>query len=56
MVVSLLEVLASIVLLDRDRLQPGESAPAQLFLAEPAVSSWNQPFVARRHQVQHFTV
>lgn len=41
------ELLASVLLLDRDRLQPGESAEAQLYLAEPAVTSWNQPFVAR---------
>jgi selenocysteine-specific elongation factor len=41
------ELLASVRLLGRDRLEPGESAPAQLFLSEPAVSTWSQPFVAR---------
>lgn len=41
------ELMASVVLLDRDRLQPGDSAPAQLFLNEPAVAAWGQPFVLR---------
>ncbi len=41
------EVLASVVLLDRERLEPGESAPVQLFLSEPAVATWNQPLVLR---------
>jgi len=41
------EVLSSVVLLDGDRFQPGKSGPAQLFLGEPVVATWNQPFVAR---------
>ena len=41
------ELMASVVLLDRDRLQPGESAAAQLFLNGPAVATWGQPFVLR---------
>ena len=41
------EQLASVVLLDRERLAPGESAPAQLFLSEPAVAVWGQPLVVR---------
>jgi len=34
-------------LLDRDRLERGETGFAQLFLREPAVTTWNQPFVLR---------
>ena len=41
------EILASVTLLDRPQLAPGESAPVQLFLAEPAVTTWNQPLVIR---------
>ncbi len=41
------ELLASVRLLDRDRLERGESAPAQFFLSEPAVTTWRQPFVVR---------
>ncbi len=41
------EILATSVLLDRERLMPGESGLAQLYLAEPAVAAWNQPLVLR---------
>ena len=41
------DIMSSVVLLDRDRLEPGDTAPVQLFLAEPAVMVWNQPLVAR---------
>lgn len=41
------EILATIVLLGTERLMPGESGLAQLFLAEPAVTTWNQPLVLR---------
>ncbi|HET6881055.1 MAG TPA: selenocysteine-specific translation elongation factor [Pirellulales bacterium] len=41
------ELMASLVLVDRERLEPGEPAPAQLFLSEPAVCTWGQPFVVR---------
>jgi len=41
------EVLASLRLLDRDQLEPGESCPVQLFLSEEAVTVWSQPFVVR---------
>jgi len=41
------EILASVVLLDRDRLEPGQTAYVQLLLQEPAVSTWNQPLVVR---------
>jgi selenocysteine-specific elongation factor len=41
------EILAAVVLLDRDQLLPGESAAVQLFLRDPAVVTWNQAFVIR---------
>jgi selenocysteine-specific elongation factor len=41
------EILATVVLLDQERLMPGESGLVQLYLAEPAVATWNQPLVLR---------
>ncbi len=41
------ELMASVNLHDVDELKSGESALAQVFLAEPAVSTWGQPFVIR---------
>jgi selenocysteine-specific elongation factor len=41
------ERMARVVLLDRDALMPGDSAPAQVFLREPVVTTWGQPFVLR---------
>ena len=41
------EQMASIVLLDRDALRPGDRGPAQLRLREPAVTTWSQPLVLR---------
>ena len=41
------EVICNVRLLDREILNPGEAAPAQLFLNAPAVTTWNQPFVIR---------
>jgi selenocysteine-specific elongation factor len=41
------EILASVILLDRDRLDPGESGFLQLFLLEGAATTWGQPFVLR---------
>ncbi|MDA7978884.1 MAG: selenocysteine-specific translation elongation factor [Pirellulales bacterium] len=41
------ELLGSVVLLGRSELGPGESAPAQIFLSEPVVSTWGQPLVLR---------
>ncbi|HEV7225517.1 MAG TPA: selenocysteine-specific translation elongation factor, partial [Pirellulales bacterium] len=41
------ELMASVVLVDRERLAPGETAAAQLFLSEPAVAVWGQPLVIR---------
>lgn len=41
------ETMANVVLLQGSELAPGMSGPAQLFLADPIVSSWNQAFVIR---------
>lgn len=41
------ELLATVALLDRPSLAPGESAPAQLFLRGSAVTTWSQPLVIR---------
>ena len=41
------EVLSIVRLLDQERLEAGVSGIAQLFLSEPAVTVWHQPFVVR---------
>lgn len=41
------EILGNVRLLNQTELQPGERCFAQIFLSEPAVSIWNQPFVIR---------
>ena len=41
------ELLATVALLDRPSLAPGDSAPAQLFLNGEAVTTWSQPLVIR---------
>lgn len=41
------ELLGNVRLLDRSELQPGDRCFAQVFLNEPAVAVWNQPFVVR---------
>ncbi|MEC9092133.1 MAG: selenocysteine-specific translation elongation factor [Planctomycetota bacterium] len=41
------EIICNVRLLDRDELGPGNAAPAQLFLNDPVVTTWNQPFVLR---------
>ncbi len=41
------ELLAGLVLLDRDQVQAGENALCQLYLSHDAVTTWNQPFVLR---------
>jgi selenocysteine-specific elongation factor len=41
------ELMASVVLLGAERLEPGAEAFAQLFLNEPTVSTWGQPLVLR---------
>lgn len=41
------EIMCNVRLLDCDAIQPGESGLAQLYLQEPSVATWNQPFVVR---------
>ncbi len=41
------ESMANVRLLGDKKLEPGRSGWAQVFLAEPVVSVWNQPFVIR---------
>ena len=41
------ELFANVRLLDSERLDPGQTAFAQLYLNEPVVAVWNQPFVIR---------
>lgn len=41
------ELMASVVLIGTERLEPGQTAPAQLFLSAPAVTCWRQPLVIR---------
>ena len=41
------EVMGIISLLESDSVQPGEWGLAQVFLDEPAVAVWGQPFVVR---------
>lgn len=41
------ELLATVALLDRTSLAPGEAVAAQLLLNQPAVTTWSQPLVVR---------
>lgn len=41
------ELMASVVILERDEIAPGDAAPVQLLLAEPAATVWGQPVVIR---------
>ena len=41
------ELMANVRLLDCEKIAAGDTAIAQLYLAEPCVSVWNQPFVIR---------
>lgn len=41
------ELMAGVVLLEHDLLAPGQRGMAQLFLSQPAVTTWGQPFVLR---------
>jgi selenocysteine-specific elongation factor len=47
------ELLASVVLLSCERLEPGESGFVQFYLREPAVTVWNQPLVVRSESPVH---
>lgn len=42
------ELLGTVKLLDKPELAPGEKGLAQIYLNEPTVAIWNQPFVIRR--------
>ncbi|HMF14924.1 MAG TPA: EF-Tu/IF-2/RF-3 family GTPase, partial [Gemmataceae bacterium] len=42
-----LEVMGTVSLLDCDSIDPGKWGLAQLFLDEPATTTWGQPFVVR---------
>jgi selenocysteine-specific elongation factor len=41
------EIMGTVSLLDCDTVQPGEWGLAQLFLDDPATTTWGQPFVVR---------
>lgn len=41
------EVMGTVALLDADAVEPGRWALAQLFLDEPVMTVWGQPFVVR---------
>jgi len=41
------EIMGTVSLLDCDTVEPGQWGLAQMFLEEPATSSWGQPFVVR---------
>jgi len=41
------ELMGRVALLDRDQLEPGDWAPVQVFLSQPAVTTWSQPLVIR---------
>jgi selenocysteine-specific elongation factor len=45
--VGTLEVMGTVSLLDCDTIDPGKWGLAQLFLDEPATTTWGQPFVIR---------
>ncbi|MEM7455219.1 MAG: selenocysteine-specific translation elongation factor [Planctomycetota bacterium] len=42
------ELFGNVRILGQDEILPGESGYAQIYLNEPAVAIWNQPFVVRR--------
>jgi selenocysteine-specific elongation factor len=41
------EVMGTVALLDADAIEPGQWGLAQVFLDEPTMSAWGQPFVLR---------
>jgi selenocysteine-specific elongation factor len=45
--------MATVALLEGDRIEPGGWGLAQLFLAGPAVAAWGQPFVLREAEATH---
>jgi selenocysteine-specific elongation factor len=47
------EIMGVVSLLDCDRVEPGGWGLAQLFLEEPATTTWGQPFVLREPSATH---
>jgi selenocysteine-specific elongation factor len=41
------EIMSTVALLDADAIEPGQWGLAQVFLDEPALGTWGQPFVIR---------
>jgi selenocysteine-specific elongation factor len=41
------EIMCTVALLDADAIEPGQWGLAQVFLDEPALGAWGQPFVIR---------
>lgn len=41
------EIMANVRLMDCETIEPGQTGLAQLYLQDPAVATWNQPFVIR---------
>ncbi len=41
------EIMGTVALLDADAIEPGQWGLAQVFLDEPALGTWGQPFVIR---------
>jgi selenocysteine-specific elongation factor len=41
------EIMGAVALLDADAIEPGQWGLAQVFLEEPAMGTWGQPFVLR---------
>jgi selenocysteine-specific elongation factor len=41
------EIMGTVALLDADAIEPGQWGLAQVFLEEPALGAWGQPFVLR---------
>jgi selenocysteine-specific elongation factor len=41
------EIMGTVALLDADAIEPGQWGLAQVFLDEPALGAWGQPFVIR---------
>jgi len=42
------ELFGNVRLLENEEIEPGQTGLAQVYLSEPAVTVWNQPFVIRR--------
>lgn len=42
------ELFGNVRLLGNDQIEPGQTGLAQVYLSEPAVTVWDQPFVVRR--------